>query len=322
MKRIVSSIIVMFIILSYGGVIQASTMKISQESFWNYEGEVVQIDEFITDEYAMRSFYDGEIVYVITVLRNGEIEFAWATIGGSVYSHTFYDRTIAENFYKIADFFENDDAIKELKTYSLNHLSENALIYEEVEPYNPIENEINGMVQSDYNALMSQIKNIHGSEHVGKNWTGMVSNKYQGLTYAYKEDLDYGLNYRDSAAYSAGMTLGAVVARLLSKIPQVSVPMRVIAEVLEVASAVNTVIDSSGQIASYYGYAVYDRYVLIEGGGPYLQCFRNVDYDGWINVGDSDSAVLVETADEYNPDQSIFEDYVQQRQIATSNYNN
>lgn len=325
MKKFVSIVLALCVMMSCSGLAHAAESSAEQSGYWGYDGETVQIDEFVAEHYVMKSFYDGEIVYVITVLENSETEFAWAPVGGVVRSLTLNANNVvfSDDIGTMA-LLSNDTFVESVKDYCLSHVAESTVVYERVETVaiqNPESVEIDAMVEADYNALMAQMKDIHGSEHVLYNWTGMVSNIVGGLAFEYKENLDYEMNYRNSVAYSAGMTLGQLVAKVLSLIPQISVPMNVIARVLQVTAATNTILNATGQIASYYGSAVYNRFVLVEGGGPYFESFWVTDYDGWINVGDARSAVLVETGSYYNPTQELFENYVLQRERANENYN-
>lgn len=328
MKKLISMVLALSMIFSLCTVAYAAEPAVmDDDGFWGYNGQTVLIDEFSTDAYTIKSFYDGDIVYVVTVLANGETEFVWAPIGGTVRTITFMPNNV--NYSGDADALRrlSDNAfVSAAKAYALSHVAESTIVDVEVSTEMVGNDFTEGvapaqMDQSDYDALMDQLVDIHGEEHAGYDWTGMVSNTVGGLTYEYKENLDLAMNYRNSVAYSAGMTLGAVVASILSKIPGVGAPLAVIAKVLEVGAAVNTYLYATGKIASYYGAAIYGRYVMVEGGGPYFECFRTVDYDGWVDEGKPETATLVETAETYSMPKEIYESYVTQRERATENYN-
>ena len=223
------------------------------------------------------------------------------------------------------NLLSSDNFIAAVKTYGLEHKADSNLVLVEVVAGNvgniqPETASPNGMIPADRDALVAQMQAIHGPEYISRNWTGMVSNVVDGIVYEYKEDLHYGINYRNSVAYSVGMTLGSVIAKILSAIPVLSVPMAVIANVLDIAAATNTVLTTAGVIASYYGSAVYSRYVLVQHGGPYFESYKTIYYDGWVKEGYPGSAELVTDQEVYVPTQQLFEDYTLQRQRAYENY--
>lgn len=324
MKKLISIVIALSMTLSCVGIAYAAEPVTVENNYWGYRGSTIQLDEFVTNSYAMKSFYDGEIVYVITVLANGETEFVWAELGGTVRTLRLEaDDVILTGGTGSEDLISNESYVEAVKNYSLSHIAESKDIYDYEEKKKILQPEsigTKGMIEADYDALMEQIEDIHGPEHVMYNWTGIASETIGELTFEYKENLSYGMTYRDTLAYAAGMTLGEVIASLLSKIPGISAPMSVIANVLGVASAVTTVIALSGKLASYNGSATYVRFVLIDGKGPYFDSHWVTSYDGWIKEGEPGSATLVETDSYYTPTQSIFENYGIQRQRAIENY--
>lgn len=291
----------------------------SDNAYWGYSGETVCIDEFVADHYTMAAYYDGDIIYVITILENGETEFCWAPLFGTVRALELNLNDLglspqAANRKSISMSTANT-----IKTYSLNHVSQSTLAC----PTNSSTSDIspNGMIQADYDALMDELESMHGEEYTGENWAGIRYQIDGGLKYEFKENLSYSLSYVDSVAYSAGMTLGSVVADALAKIPGLTAPMKAIATVLRVAAAINTVLYESGMIANYSSDVVYYRYVLIDGSGPYDWASHVIYYDGWIDEGNPGSPYFETVFDEYNPNESIFEDYEWQKERAYENYN-
>lgn len=322
MKKLVSSIVVFCMFFSCTGFAYAESPNECPNAYWGYNGKTIEIDKFTTDTYAMASFYDGNLVYVITVWLNGDIEFSWAPVGGAVSSTKFSlnDINITDTSDSL-DFISNETFINSAKEYGLKSSNESTVIYElsESSLVNTSGNiTITGMEISDYNALIAQMEELHGEEYTMENWTS--SNVVGGLSYDYKENLNYDMVYRDSVRYTRNMTLGSLITTLLATIPGISAPMSIIAAVLGVSAAENAYLVDDGQIASYYGAAVYTRFVLVDNSGPYYECYHTIDYDGWIKVGAPGSAELLETGDYYNPSQSMFDSAVLQRQRATENY--
>lgn len=329
MKKFISMFLTLAMIFSFCTVTYAAEPAVTDDNnYWGYNGQTVLIDEFTTDAYTIKSFYDGEIVYVVTVLANGETEFVWAPIGGTVRTITFMPNEVGlNNGTDALSSLSDSNFVSAAKAYALSHAAESTIVNVEIstvmEEGDFTEDIVPAkMNQDDYDALMEQLEDIHGEEHDWFNWTGIMSHTVDGLTFEYKENLDLVMNYRNSVAYSAGMTLGSVVASILAHIPGVGAPLAVIAKVLEVAAAVNTYLYATGQIASYYGAAIYERYVMVEGSGPYFECFRTIDYDGWVDEGKPESATLVETAEVYSMPEEIYESYEMQRERAAENYNN
>ena len=292
-------------------------IELEDSGYWGYNGSTVLIDEYSCEQYDMKAYYDGEIVYVISVYNDGEVNFVWAPIHGTVRSITFDSQELSVNTVETAQSINRTFA-ETAKAYSLANANESKII-DITAPETSISP--NAYVQSDYNYLMSQVQNRFGSEYTWYDWTGMSSQNYNGLTFQYKENLSYELMYRDSYAFSQGMRIAEFYASLLAEIPSLETPFSVIEDILGAFADINDYLLESGVIANYYGSAVYSRYVLIGGGGPYYQCYQTVDYDGWSAENDGENPTFVVYDPYYNPTQAVFNSYTMQRTNALNSYN-
>lgn len=289
------------------------------------KGETVLLDVFIADHYKMAAYTDDDTAWVFTVFDDGSIEVASSPIDGSGIVRSVWLSTEDLSYTSQRggkEIFEDLAYFQAVKEYSLDNIdmSEEMIVTQ----VNRSPESQRGMAVTtsgtdDYNALMAQLEAIHGPQHYDYNWTGMSSQLYNGYTLNYKEILTYGMTYRDSYYFSQGMTLGGIVAGLVGLFV-LSVPMWIIATVLGVAAYYNTYLDHSGYLAAYYGDAVYYRYVLVNGSGPYYECSKITYYDGWVEEGMYNSARLVDGGTIYTPTSQIFGSYTMQRTRALENY--
>ena len=63
-------------------------------------------------------------------------------------------------------------------------------------------------------------------------------------------------------------------------------------EQVGIASAVNTLLTYAGVLTNYYSSVVYHRYVMINGRGPYFECDKITEYNGWARKNNSSTARL------------------------------
>lgn len=286
--------------------------------------DLVLLDQYEADHYEMAAYQQGDTFYVITVLDNGDIELAFAE--KEQLARTLWigsqDVMPTAQFAPVKIGADNLNFARTVIDYGEQHQAQSEVVDIEVYPTSATNGiqAYGGKGTDDYNSLIRQLEDIHGPEHVDYDWTGMWANVVGGLTYNYKEILDYDMIYRDSFSFSVGTTLGGLIATVAAFIPGLSVPMAIISGVLGVAALYNTVLEHSGVLASYYGSAVYCRYVLVEGRGPYYECFKTTDYNGWVEEGNYYSAALEDIGTRYSSTQEIFESYTMQRVRAFENY--
>lgn len=288
---------------------------------WGYipGGDPVLIDSYEAEHFAISVYYDGNTVYSITVMDNGDVDFAWAggnTVPGNVIT-SLDDLNITAEPGDL-NLVSNNAFIDAVKEFGVDYIDRTVSTMEIVLEEPTVST--NAFNQSDYNTLMSQMRGIHGYEYTNRNWTSLAYEHYNGLMFSYKEDLDYGLVYRGDLGFDTSTTFGEVCSVLFDLFSEMSTPVAVLAFLLSVANETTSYLTSNGIISYYYGDAIYNRYVLIENGGPYDQCFHNIYYDGWTVHGGNNKIELIETDDIYRPTEDIFNSYTAQRARAYANY--
>ena len=91
-------------------------------------------------------------------------------------------------------------------------------------------------------------------------------------------------------------------------------------EQVGIASAVNTLLTYAGVLTNYYSSVVYHRYVMINGRGPYFECDKITEYNGWARKNNSSTARIEDLGTKYSVTQEIFVSYSRQREKAYANY--
>lgn len=284
--------------------------------------ELILLDEYITPHYEMAAYQANDIFYVITTQDNGDIELAFAEKGHSARSLWIKQQDIwPSNDLKTTTLTIKDFGfIKKVIDYGLQHQNESKFVDVKVVSQPPFNANLEATETDDYKSLMNQLEKIHGPEHSNYDWTGMSSNTVDGLTYNYKQRLDLDMTYRDRFSFNMGTSLGSLVATILGLYSGLAVPMMILGSVLGVAGTATAILDHAGVIASYYGSAMYSRYVLVEGGGPYYTCYKTIYYNGWIEEGNYNSATLDEIGTKYSDTEQVFESYIIQREKARESY--
>lgn len=281
--------------------------------------EIVKTDSYQTPYYEMATYQSNDTVYVIAALNSGEIHFATAKKGSDDVQSMWLDRD------DLAAYSESSS----IASNSINNAVANAVINYSVDNASKMEAakvHMNPGVQTmayssrDENAILDELESTYGSEHTAYNWTGMTSQTYQGNRYNYKENLTHTIEYRDSIWFERGAYLADIVAALTAALPGVRVVTGTIAIVLNITATEYSQALDEGSIASYYSNTLYYRYVLVNNGGPYFECTKDVTNDCWILEGDSSSVQLDELATIYSTAEDIFESYTRQREIAYANY--
>lgn len=317
-KRILCVLLAMCII-----VFNASPAFAMEED--NLE-ERILIDNYSTECYEISVYRQGDILYAITLLSNGQVEVVTAKPGKGIRS-LWFNVTNIEGVKRDATNKPFVDAVIE---YSIKEEKKSILVEcrrggmenlsaEEVMPEAIAAN--NGH-DADYNALILKLRVLYGPEHVNFNWAGITSQPYEGLVYNYKENLTYDMVYRNYMAYSAGMSLGSIVLGFLSIIGH-SAPLSTLATLLGIPAYGASITLDDGVIACYGGDVVYCRYVMIEGGGPYYQCYKTTEYNGWVKRTEDTGEIKVELEHvglRYSVTAEIFDDYAWQRTLAYENY--
>ena len=277
-------------------------------------------DEFSNDFFSIVAYYDGNNIYVITTQANGEIEFVWTQFNEPVHvtrlSIDVLDVQPQENILHLAN---NKEFMNSVKAYSFNNLN----LSRTITPPQSKVNSVPSCADATTDAFMERLIQMHGDEHTFYDWTRLGILREDGLRYEFLENKSIDVVCVDTVSFDTTMTLGSLFALILSTIPQLYVTMIILSEALNVANATYTYLLSSGVIAGYTAVVVYDRFVLINDGGPYVTSKHRIEYDGWANTADLDRLQLVETSDTYNPmNEDLFENYQTQKQWAYENYMN
>ncbi len=273
----------------------------------------VLLDTLETAHYAISAFFDGEFTYCITILDNGDVEFSWAGVECGVGKAV---TSLKELSFKtntpLLDAIGNKAFLSETKAWGESQM---------ITTHSTLEND--GYIARGANPnyiyqLTNQLSAIHGSTHTGYYWAG--AEYYNGLRFSYLEDLDYGIEYRGDLPFFLTTTLGDIATQVMAFFPTAGITLHGLSLLFNVVDSVNTQLKANGTISYYYGDAIYNRYVKIEDGGPYYQCFKTVYYDGWVLTGDINKVELEETGDMYNPTEDIFYSKDMQRVRAYANY--
>lgn len=313
-----------------GSSIAHAASPATELGYWGYNGETVLIDEYEAGFYSMAAYYDGEIIYVITVLSDGQIEFAWAPLYGTAQSLWFTADDVATNTDGIirAQGSGSEFMIK-IKEYALDNLNNSNtvgvtsvnLTNSEVQHMRVSVNTANDYTdRDDYKALMDDLEDIYGLPYSGRNWTGF-SGISSGEYYEFKEELDYEMVYRDGFAFTAVTTIGGLIAAILALYPGLTVAMTVISLALGTASSADVIIGRTGVLASFGGTVAFNRSVFINREpDPYFTCGKGIYYNGWVEEGRWGYAQLEELDTVYGPavggSKEMFESYELQKERA------
>lgn len=282
----------------------------------------VLLDRYQAEHYEMAAYREDDMFYVITVLDDGSIELAFAEKEQSARSLWLTQQDVMPITHLAVD---NLDFVRSVIDYGMQHQSQSEVVKVEFRPALESQMSVTSSIQTmgvgtdGYNTLMNQLQAIHGPERYDYNWTGIAYHIVGNLTYNYKENLTLSMRYNDSFKFNMGTSLGSIVASILARITGVGL-LSIIADVLGVIALGSTILDHSGAIASYNGGAVYSRYVMVQGGGPYYQCSKSTAYRGWVEEGNYGSAKLEDLGTYYSATQEIFESYDKQRNMAYANY--
>lgn len=316
-KKIISVVLTLSLILSNLASVSAASP--------NLPDDLILLDEFSTNYYKMASYRNDNNVYVITVMNDGNIELAFAEsncAARSLWMNTqdLYPVMCKSNSIDTEMSLNNNNFVTAVINYGISNQEKGSLVNVTVVDNSESSIQLRGKNTDDYDSLIAQLEDIHGPEYDEKNWTGKTSDKFNGLTFNYKETLIYGMTFRDTFAFTVGTSLGGIVATILAFHPSLSAPIGIIGLVLGVAGLSSAILDHSGTLASYYGSAVYNRYVMVEGGGPYYECYKTTDYNGWVEAGNYNSARLEDLGTRYSATKEIFNSYKMQRDRAYENY--
>lgn len=329
MKRFISMILICcFLFLLPVNAYAAEAAQNKSNNYWGYNGETVLIDEYHTDSYSIYAYYDGSILYAVTILHDGRIEFAWAPIGGSVRSLwlTGHDLTAERGIsYTRNDPHVLSAAVKEYGLSNADKSTSVAVTHTSV-PISSLGITSRATGSDDHRSLQNQMATIHGPKYSMVKWTSFDMIYSGGLKYTFKESLDYEVYFYDRFTFSDGITLGALFLAAAAFFTGAGTPaaltltLKILGAIFAVAPYAEEYIPRSGAICNYRGEAVYYRYTFIDDAGPYFQCWKKINYDGWAEEGNSNTAQLIETITEYGPavggSQQMFESYQLQKDRA------
>lgn len=282
------------------------------------------IDEFFTDNYSIIGLVGDDNLYYITLQNDGNIEFVKTNSDSSIFSLWFSVEDI--DYCKIDKFSTaNTNLLKDISLvnniieYALSNITDENIVDNvsacdsNINPYSMEHLDID-----EYNALMDQFETLHGTEHSSYKWHAQET--YSGKTIVYLENLDYDMVYRDTATFSAGVSLTQLAAKIF-KLTKIEVVLGTLADVIGVSSAATTVINRSGSVAAYFGSATYFRYVNVNSKGPYYEGYKISEYVGYVEPGRYNYARLQEKSTIYSgTTELIFGNYQRQRTIALENY--
>lgn len=323
MKKFISVLFALSMLLTFPGMAYVADSKPDDYglSAVGTTGRPVLVDEYSTARAQVSVYCSGDTYFAITAIDDGRIELAFTQEGGPAHSLwlTTEDlQSTAATAYPPQSTVMGARFVDAVIEYGKNNAEKSTQIqiYEEYISEPQLET---GAPTSDRDLLLAQLEDIYGSAHIGYDWTGKSSVSYQGNTYYFKENLDYyvgtsGFDYR----FEAGVTLGGIITGLLNK--NILAKLSVIASVLSIPAVANAIITRGGKLLRYNANVLYTRYVLINGKGPYNECYKSIEYWGWAEAGVYNTARLQETGTGYTPTESVFNSYIMQRDRACANY--
>lgn len=289
MKKLLS--IVLCISMFFTLCSPAFAVGLKEESAQQDFGAMILLDQFKTENYEISAYQQGDMFYVITVLSDGRVEISFAEEGQPAKALWLNPQELPQMAGMVAEIAASDASFaKTVTEYAVQHENQSELVPVEVISVSTDPGvQPQGMDDiDDYNSLIDQLASIYGEPHTDYDWTNLTSQVVGGLTYNYKENLSYDMIYRNFVAFDVGASLGSIMSLILSKkIPTLSNSISVIANVLGIASAVNTLLTYAGVLTNYYSSVVYHRYVMINGRGPYFECDKITEYNGWARKNNS-----------------------------------
>ncbi|WP_294546991.1 hypothetical protein [uncultured Pseudoflavonifractor sp.] len=293
----------------------SSTSTLSERYTWEENGYTL-IDSYFTDTQSTEFYSNGETIYGITLFDTGAIEVVWADIGEPAHSLWLTKDELSLDTLTGSDMqtFKGNEFRASLKEYCLEHRDESTLVditVREAPAITPMAEDTDV-----YRSLMDQLEDIHGPQHTNYNWTGLVSQIIGGIEYNYKENLSYEMNRTRLHEVSSGTSVASFLATILAFNPSTAMTFGILSAIFGGVS----IITSNSELLEYTGSAVYWRYVLINGGGPYYSGGKTMTYEGWAKVGSLDQPTLLEAGTTFTIPENIFEDYERQRELAYENY--
>lgn len=321
MKKIISVMLTIALLFVLTAPTHAAS-TVATDDYWGFTGETVLIDEYHTDSYSIYAYYDGSIVYAVTTLSDGRIEFTWAPIGGSARSLWLTEQDFSAE--KGIPYTKNDPHILSaaVKEYGLSNTDKSipVAVTHTSAPISSASVSSRATGTDDHRSLQNQMAAIHGPKYNMVKWTSFDMMYSGGLKYTFKESLDYEVYFYDSFSFSDGITLGSLLVFILGIYFGATLTLTILAGILAVAPYADSYIPRSGAVCNYRGEAVYYRYTFIDDAGPYFQCWKKINYEGWAEEGNYNTAQLIETITEYGPavggSQELFESYQLQQDRA------
>ncbi len=316
MKNFISVLLALSIILTFPGSAYAADFG---PDYGLISAPPMLLEEYSTDKAQVSLFCSGETYFTITVIDDERIELAFTETDGAVRSLWFTVGDLqhpASSANFSADAEINNSFVTAVIEYGQNHIEESRPVSVAATGVCELQTEVMAAPSSDLEKLGDELYALYGSKHTDYNWTGKASISYNGNTYYFKENLDYYIvDSGRSYPFALGTTLGSLVLGLGS-----GATLKVIATVLGVIGATDTVITRGGSLLRYNGNVLYHRYVMINGKGPYDQCYKSIEYTGWAEAGVYNTAKLQETGTSYTPTELVFNSYTMQRDRAYANY--
>lgn len=323
MKKFVSVLLALSMLLTFPGMAYVADSKPDDYglSAVGTTGRPVLVDEYSTARAQVSVYCSGDMHFAITAIDDGQIELAFTQEKGTVRSLWLTTEDLqgtAATAYLPQSTVMSDSFVDAVIEYGKNNAEKSTQIqiYEEYISEPQLEARA---PTSDRELLLAQLEDIYGSTHIGYDWTGKSSVLYQGNTYYFKENLDY---YVAAAGIGSKFKVGMTIANLAIAIFGDVIPgaVRTIASVLNHSIDADTVLTRGGELLRYNAGVQYCRYVLINGKGPYDECYKSVEYWGLAEAGVYYTARLLETGTGYTPTESVFNSYIMQRDRACANY--
>lgn len=291
-------------------------LNVSAATSTPYKNENQPFDQLILKDCTISLFQKGNWIYSITI-NNNKIEFDACRIDDN------------ETVYQI--LLNNDDL-------NLSNISNENYLYEQIAEYGfnnlKTKSKVSNFttstigVRSSGNAkLQNEMKSIHGDPYSGKM---LLYKTCYNLRFSVNENLDWALDYRNSIAFDLYTTLGSLAtAAAASTLKHFGIAVTAakvlgpLATIIGVTAAVDTVLQYAGVISQYEGEAVYYRYTLVNGAGPYCTTWKKLEYIGWDVSANTEPAYLQHTGTFYYPDaedDSYFIDFNRQIEDAYYSY--
>lgn len=319
-KKIIAALLVASLSLGTTVPVFAAENSEFSEQYLAETGNYVLLDELETANYKISLLQEGNVIYAVTILKNNVIELAIAKDGVVRSLWLTQDDLNTNNPYALFADINDDQLVNSVINYGKDNMDRSVIA-----PVRCVK-EISPLSRSSddaYDSLMSQMEAIHGGEYLDRDWTGRGPETIDGHVYSYHEWLNYDVNYRTNYVFEAMTTLGDLVSLIADLKDDGSTTSKIIvgvASALDVLASASTILREAGIVSEYFGSAEYNRFINVDGGGPYHESYKWIEYNGWAADDKPEHAYLQEISVKYSETKMIFESYTRQLELAIANF--